>query len=270
MTIDVIFALGPGSKPFASLSQQLMSHLESGKHQIRYRGILGGALVEVDNVEVIASVARQAGPGDMTHSAVLDEMMNHVEADYTVITDSDVAILHQDWDDVCVREIVDDVAAIGFQIPDERCRTFPCVRFCMFDSAKLLECQPSFTPKLTNGPRAHPTKEAVSSHEAKHLGRTIVYKDTGWKMPVFFHERGYRGLVMQYYQLHQTGKCKIPPLNEQQRKRMKGRILGHEEYHWKGELFATHKGQVKRGFRRQELWESRVIAYAKEHFGCDL
>lgn len=263
-TLDVIFALGPNSEPFVRLALQLMTHLESGLHEVRYKGIQGGSNVSVPGIDVVAKIERQPGPGDMTHAAVLDEMMNHVESDYTLITDSDVAVLRQDWDDVCIRELVNDVAAIGFKIPDRRCVTFPCVRFCMFDSQKLIECQPEFTPVLTGGARSHPVTGGAGKY-AKHLGIGTVYKDTGWKMPVPFHENGYRGLVMPFIRLS-SDKVTIPALDDAQRKRMKGRILGHEEYHWKGELFATHKGQVRRGFKINGLWESRVISYAEQNF----
>lgn len=267
-TIDVFIPLGPNSKPIAQFCNKFMRHLQSNKHEIRYKGILGGVSgFKVEGVDIIASVEAQPGPGDMTHTAVLEEAMNHIEADYTLISDSDVAVLCQDWDDICVREITGNIAAIGFKIPDVRCKTFPCVRFCMFDSAKLVECKPNFRPVLSKGPRQRPVHGIPNENDSKYLGTARMYMDTGWKMPVAFFEKGYRGLVMPYLLLK---KSKIPPLNEEQRKRMGGKILGHEEYYWNDKLFAVHKGQVKRGFNPSGLWESRIIAYAKEHFGLAL
>ena len=61
----------------------------------------------------------------------------------------------------------------------------------------------------------------------------------------------------------------IPVLSDDQKRRLKGRILGHEEYMWKGELFGAHKGQVRRGFDKNGLWESRVIAFAERKLGFE-
>ncbi len=267
-TIDVIIALGPNSEPFAELSVKLFKHLESKKHTIRYRGIIGGTKVksEPKGVEVIDSVETQRGPGDVTHAAVLKCAMSHVEADYTLLCDADIAVLRPEWDDICARETVDDVAAIGFRIPDQRCKVFPCVRFIFFDSKKLLECQPDFAPKINFKGRARPIFGSPDEETTKLLKWTggSMYLDTGWKMPAPFHAKGYRGIVMPF--LHPKRHV-IPPLNEAQRKRLHGRMLGHEEYLWEGKIFAGHKGQVRRGFNAGGLWESRMIAYAEENFG---
>jgi hypothetical protein len=265
-TIDVIIALGPESQRFASLACQLFRHLESSKHTIRYKGILGGAKMPPSDVEVIDSVKRQDGPGDVTHAKILQRAMQHISADFTLLCDADVAVLARDWDDVCVREISGQVAAIGFQIPDRRCKTFPCVRFVMFDSAKLLECQPDFAPILTKGKRAHPVRYRIDDELSKLLmmkSGNLIYADTGWKMPAAFHTKVYKGLVMPYVL---PNKHVIPALNDAQKRRLRGRMLGHEEYLWKKELFAAHKGQVRRGFNKTGLWESRVIAYAENNF----
>jgi len=263
-TIDVILALGPKSELFADLACQLYRYLESGKHVIRYRGIKGGIECPPSSIEIIDSVEIQPGPGDITHAKVLKRAMQHIESDFTLLCDADVAVLSKDWDDICVQEIKDNVAAIGFKIPDNRCKTFPCVRFILFDSNKLLECDPEFAPIVTKGKRAHPIKKRLDSDLARLLRLrpgSSIYADTGWQMPAAFYAKHYVGIVMPFVppRFHV-----MPCLDDQQRKRLQGRMLGHEEYLWKGSLFAAHKGQVRRGFNKDGLWESRVIAYAEK------
>jgi hypothetical protein len=266
-TIDVILALGPKSEPFADLACQLYRHLESGKHTIRYRGIKGGVEYPPNNIEIIDSVEVQPGPGDLTHAEVLKRAMRHIESDFTLLCDADVAVLSKNWDDICVQEIEGNVAAMGFQIPDNRCKIFPCVRFIMFDSNKLKECNPEFEPILTRGKRAHPIKKHLEADLAEVMGFSVgaaIYADTGWKMPAAFYSKGYEGIVMPFVR---PKNHVIPALSDEQKRRLRCRILGHEEYLWKNKLFGAHKGQIRRGFDEQGLWESRVIAFAEKTLG---
>lgn len=150
--------------------------------------------------------------GSLAHGTALNDLVQHIKSPYGVILDSDCTFLHQNWDEILIKEIDKTHPIIGTQTIEhpesKKFLDFPFMFAVMFDNKIMQELEIDFRPERD------------------------LAKDTGHKLRESYQSNGYKGKLIS---IKSTRDFKSGPFKD----------IICAEYYLKGHdnIFACHFGR---------------------------
>lgn len=202
-SIDVFTVIGKNGYLLSGLLLGSMKSLSSSDIKINYNCIMSSRRTPPDGWNWVESVIKQKHTS-LTHTTGLNRIYDYIQSDYTIVTDADIAVLTNNWDQKLIDEIEKrDVDILGVTHWGSHLGNFPIVTFFIARSASLLDARPDFRPNLED----YPNKWGVGTHlmkmsqeRSKILGCApgrLFQMDSGWQIPFAFLEKGYKGSVFK-------------------------------------------------------------------------
>ena len=275
MSIDVFTFIVGGSADYAQYLKHTATRTMSGKHKINWRCVESLDVTKLPKgFECVGKSG--GGPEDhssMKHAFAIEEALKHIEAEYVLLVDADVAILYKGWDDVLVEKLNEYDCFGGGHAYRKKCKIsksryqgFPKTNFFSFRSDILKRVKLNFRP-FNNDKFSGTTDEKTSKIFGIKNGSPITY-DIGWRLPLIFYNNKLTSYTMPcYYQ--ESEKIKLPYIDEEHEFFCKKKPRTMEEWHYEGELFAAHKKLAR--YQSHNLneklglaWKKRVDLYLKE------
>jgi len=274
MTLDVFtFIVGDGAE-YAEYLKYIAERVMSGKHKINWK------CVESLNVsrlpEGFECVGKSGGEDSdhsaMKHALAIEFALEHIEAEYVLLVDMDVAIVYKGWDEVIIQKLNEYDCFGGGYVKSKKCKfsktrynDFPTANLFSFRADILRKVKLNFKPfsgDLFTGEVSEQTSKIFKMKEG-----SIISYDIGWKLPIIFYNNKLTSYSMPcYYQEHNNSQ--LPYLDEDHEKFCKRKRRTMEEWHYKGKIFATHKkgSRYKSHHLNEKLglaWKDRVDLYLK-------
>lgn len=274
-TIDVFCVTGENGAAWATLLRRGLVSLASGRNDLRFKQItLEADRTRADGWDVVFNASERKrnfkGDSSLVHGMALNRVVDLADGEFVLYADADVAVLKSEWDEIMLREIVPPVGVVGVGYDDfsRHYQAFPNAIFMLVPTAVLKRVRPDFMPRYRK-PGAVQAIVVSTAEEAERFGVSIgssIKLDTGYMVPAAFRAAGYTGTLIPYVATCSSAS-KLPivdPGTLMPLVRKDPRI--HAEYHWRGELFATHMLASKGygpGSPRGALWLKRISAYLK-------
>ena len=242
ISIDVFCVFDEASKPYAEHLYTNMSCLSSGKYRLHFKHIaLGGKFIAKgwDTVSVVRPDSYQPS---FAHATALSLIPTLASAHYTVLVDSDFAVLCSDWDDLVISCFKCGVGIVGVEYDSLglHYKAFPNVIFMVTPTELIKTLSINFYPSLSGN---KVTRKLVENKtEELHSGIPIgrLWKlDTGYRIPGVFIEQGYKCKTAKLIKAT-SSNAKLDVTDYKALKKHVGNTIKQCEYHLDGELFATH------------------------------
>lgn len=269
MNIDFITFITRYSADYAEFLKHTCEKFMSGSHKINWKCIESVGAERLPNGYNCVAKTGEAGHNSMNHSLALNLAQKHVENDYVILIDADMAILYKDWDDIVVSEL-DKYDCFGASYGHgSKYSDFPTVYFIAFRSHILDKVTLDFSPELEKG-KDSPSKRILSKKEAKVFGmRTgdVIKCDTGWKLPLIIKSAGFTSNSMPMV-LMKSSKSQLPFENANHKKLCMKKPSHMCEWHYNGKLFATHKQASRNHSLSGEwgnAWKKRIELYIENY-----
>lgn len=271
MIIDFFTFIGPNSEAYAEYLKYTCEIFSSGNHEINWKCVESvGASRRTKGFKTVA-VTGNAGHNSLSHGVALNEALNHVESDYVVFVDADMAIVHKNWDDIIVNEL-NNVDFFGVSYNDKiKYPNFPTVYLFAFKGSILANSNISldFRPSVSTG-IDKPNRHIITKEESKYFGMkpgSVLKCDTGWKLPLLIRQAGYTSKSMPMVMMG-AKNCQLPFEDKKHRDLCMKKPEHMYEWHYPdtGKVFATHK----QASRTQPIdgvwgnaWKRRIDLYIK-------
>jgi len=268
MKIDFITFITRYSSNYAEFLKYTCEKFMSGKHEIKWKCIESVGAEKLPRGYDCVAVAGETGHNSLNHGIAMNLAQNHIQSDYVIFIDADMAIVYKGWDDIVVNELdKHDCFGVSYGHPSKY-SNFPTIYFFAFRSYILDKVKLDFTPKLKKGSDS-PAKIKLKS-EAKYFGKKpghVLKCDTGWKLPLTIKGAGFSSNSMSM--VNMKSKKSQLPFKDNNHKRICMQNPSHmSEWHYNGKLFTTHKQAsrnhpITEGFG--EAWKKRVELYIKNN-----
>jgi hypothetical protein len=270
MNIDVFtFIVGNGAD-YAEYMKYTCDKFLSGKHKINWKCVESLEASRLPNgFECVGKSGGEDEHNAMKHALAIEEALKHIESEYVLITDSDIAVVYPEWDDVIVQNLKKYHCFGGSYASSKKSRytknrykNFPKANFFSFRSSILKKVDLNFRPFNDMGMfKGRVCLDNCDIFNIKE-GKEIAY-DIGWRLPYIFFKHNLKSFAMPcYFQNH--NKSKLPYLNEEHRKFCNKKTITMEEWHYNNELFATHKKHCRHEDLNSQwglAWKTRVDLY---------
>jgi hypothetical protein len=271
MTIDLFTFLGPNSGGYAEFLKYTGEKFLSGEHKINWKCVRSVGCEKLPDGYMVVGKAGETGHVSKNHGAAISVAQKHIESDYVIFTDCDVAILHQDWDQVIINELNKFDCFGGTFGMLKKYKNFPSVYFFSFRYHILDKLTLDFFPKLQAGDHRL-SKYQLSEEECNYLKMkegSVIRCDTGWNIPFQIKKYGFTFNVME--SVNMESKKSQMSFENKKHKKLCLRYPKHmSEWHYKGKLFAAHR-HGSYGFpinsEMGNAWKRRVELYIKEELG---
>jgi len=201
------------------------------------------------------------------HALAIEGAMDHIESEYVLFTDTDVAIVYNGWDDVIIEKLKNCDCFGGAYVKTKhdkfkkRYKNFPKANFFAFRADVLNKVILNFKP-FRYGKFWGTVNKRTSAIFDMKIGERIAY-DIGWRLPGIFKHNNLTYDFMPCYFMT-SEKSKLPYLNEEHKWFCKKKGITMEEWHYNGELFATHKKHARYNNLNSKwglAWKTRVDLY---------
>jgi len=195
--------------------------------------------------------------GSIGHGQCLDDIFSHMNSEYGMFVDCDVAFLEKGWHEKLVECLNDRIVIVGSEYDGAKYLKFPNVVCCLFRTQILKDVNISFIPQ--------PQKITITAESAGIYGRKVgdeIILDTGSELPLKLKKAGYDGVPLPLVRLNnKTGVLATTPVF------LRNDLRG-EEYHLDGRPIFTHIGRsLTRDFCKDEIvvkWRQEVERWIKE------
>jgi len=254
MDIDFITYIGPNSADYAEYLKYTCETFASGKHKIHWKAMESVGANRMPEGYQNLGKSINTGHNSLNHGTAVNDSLKFIEHDYAVIIDCDIAIVHQDWDDIVVRELNQN-DCFGVSYRDKiKYRNFPTIYIFCFRSYILEKAYLDFRPKVTLGKdRPNRMKLGEEAHYFNMKRGEIIKCDTGWELPLIIKKAGYTKSKSMPMVMMKSKNAQLPFENDKH-KRLCMKKPGHMyEWHYNGKVFATHK-QACRVHPLNETW----------------
>lgn len=249
MTLDLFTFLTKGGADYAEYIKSVAEQNLSGKHDINWKYVESLNLDR--HPQGFQWVGKTGGEGEhsaMKHALAIHEALKHIDAEYVLLTDVDVAIVYKGWDDIIIKKLNDFDCFGGAQAKTKskyvrnRYKEFPKANFFAFRSDVLKKTELDFRPfyKEKNG-----AKHFILKNPSKKQRKIVKVKfelacDIGWQLPFIFYRNKLTHDYMPCYFMD-SPHSKLPFVDEENEKICMKNTRAMEEWHYKNELFAVHK-----------------------------
>lgn len=200
----------------------------------------------------IASVDTGTRYGSETHGFGVNWLIEHANTEYALLIDPDAVLLRQNWDTLLKAELSDTCVAIGSPYnPNHgrrRHQDFPNAICFFFRVKPLQEIHVNWEPLSFRWRK--PLIRVVHSRLTRYVP-FLAFNDfeMGYRVPGAFQKHGYTAKHFDFILPHDgTAKLLRPGLN-------------FEEYHWRGQVIATHQRRSQQAFDsmpHSQEWVSAV------------
>lgn len=202
--IDFFSVIGKNGKMCSSFLYQLMTKLRSEAYSIRFKAMMSSRNPppEWEVQEYIPKLAHTS----LNHTTGVNAIKEHVNSEYLIVSDVDMAPLCQDWDKKIInrmRELKVDIFGIDHWSEIRTYSGFPIVTFFIVRTETFLKVNCDFRPTY----QPYPNKRGMgckpmiieNKNQSRIYQRPIGFEllqDSGWQMPKTFKELGYTGAVL--------------------------------------------------------------------------
>ncbi len=242
MKIDLFTFLGPNSAAYAEFLKYTCDTFASGKHEINWKCIESVGCDRIPDGYKLVAKAKDMHHNSMSHAVGINMAQKYVENDYVVFIDVDMAILHDGWDDIIVKELDNYDCFGGSYAHGSKYKNFPTVYIFTFRADILNKIELDFRPKLVDG-RDSVGRHKVTEKDAEIFGHEIgrvIKCDTGWKLPLIIKGAGLSSNSMPMILM--SDKRSLLPFENEKHKKICMQNPSHMcEWHYNGKLFTTHK-----------------------------
>jgi len=247
--IDCFVIYSEKEVPYVQLLKKTAEYFKSSENKLHWKCILS-----CDDTKTIVNGFKYLGHvpnwkkrdhASMNHSIGLNQALNHIENDYVIFMDSDIAILYPEWDKEVVYYLNNGYDCFGTSFGDNgpRYRNFPGIFFFSFKKEVNDKVKLDFSPILQKG-KDSPLKETIKNKQkAKHLGCNIgevVKHDTAAMIPILMKEEKMKGYAMPRI-LGKDDNHLLPFKDKAQKKFCLQKEEHMCEWHHNEKLFLTHK-----------------------------
>lgn len=269
MNIDLFTFLTSFSDEYAEFLKYTGNKLISGRHNINWKCIKSIGSTKIPKGYKCVAIPKDKHKAGMNHAHALKTALKFIESDYIIFIDSDVAILHKNWDDIIVNELNKyDCFGGGYKQETgiiSRYKNFPCANLFSFRSYILDKVDLDFRPY--NDKQNNAYKYHLNDIEANFCGKekgSILKCDIGWRLPIIIKGAGFSGKSMPEIPMGSKFR-KLPFVNSKQMKVCLTKCSLHmAEWHYKNRLFASHRGAGRKQSlysKYSKMWKDRVEFY---------
>jgi len=266
MKIDLFTFLGPNSTDYAEFLKYTCDKFTSKKHKVNWKCIETEGNNRIPEGYKLVAKSNNVNHDSMNHAEGLNLAQKYIESDYVIFIDADMAILHQNWDDIIINEL-NKYDCFGAAFPNglRKYRNFPSVYLFAFRSHILNKVKLDFSPKYNAWQRSV-CNYPVGKEEAELFGilpGKKLHTDTGWKIPSTIVNAGFTFNVMDA--VYMASENSQLPFENNQQKEMCMECPRHmTEWLYKGKLFTTHKHcsremPITSGLGKE--WKRRIEMY---------
>lgn len=217
----------------------------------------------------LSDINRGLPYGSYAHGVALDDLFSQFTSKYGMFVDCDVAFLKKNWDQILLKQLVDNVAIIGseYQKVFAKYLNFPTLFAALFDTSIFRKCNISFLPESvdTHNPQSEIASITIDESNAEIYGRNLgdcIHLDTGCQVPHKLKQNGYSGIPLPAQVLQPKQEMFPSP-------QLKGEWFLHNE-----EPFFTHLGRSSsRDFgidKHAVAWERFVREWLGKHSHIDI
>lgn len=272
MSLDVFTFIAGNGADYAEYLKYTGEKFLSGKRKVNWKCVESLDVSRLpEGFECVGKTGGRDEHNATKHALAIHEALKNVNNEYVLLTDSDVAIVYDGWDDVIVNELNEfdcfggAYAKTKSKFSKTRYKKFPKANFFAFRSSVLDKVQLDFFPFREGEFWGKLGNEKQRKYLGMKEGQRFAF-DIGWRLPIIFKSNG---LTSNYMPCHfqDSKRAKLPYLNDEHRKfcqKVSGGVT-MEEWHYNGKLFATHKKHCRYGEglkgRRGLAWKTRVDLY---------
>ncbi|MFW9871689.1 MAG: glycosyltransferase family A protein [Candidatus Thorarchaeota archaeon] len=254
MDIDFITFIGPNSSDYAEYLKHTCEVFLSGKHNIKWKCVESVGADRIPKGYDRIMKAPDTGHNSLNHGTAMNMALKHIESEYVVFIDADMAVVYQDWDDVVVNEL-NSHSCFGVSYSHStKYRNFPTVYFFAFRKYILDKVELDFRPSVTPGVD-RPNRLKLTKHHAELFGMkpgSVIKCDTGWKLPLIVKGAGFTSKSIPMVMMG-SKKAQLPFENKYHKKLCMQKPGHMYEWHYNGKVFTTHK-QASRVHPLNETW----------------
>lgn len=268
MKIDVFTFLTKNSADYAEFLKYTCDKFKSNKHEINWKCIESVGCKKIPEGYKLVGKTGDVDHNSMNHALALNEAQKYIENDYIIFIDSDMAILHKNWDDIIIKELNTYDCFGGSYYHILKYENFPTVYLFAFRRHILNKVKLDFSPKIKEGSESPCKYLLENEHEIKLFGKrkhSVIKCDTGWKLPLIIKGAGFTSNSMPMI-LMNSKKNQLPFIDKKNKKICMKHPSHMCEWHYNEKLFCTHK-QASRNHPLNEgfglAWKQRVELYIK-------
>jgi hypothetical protein len=208
MKIDVVCAAGPYGDKFV---KYLIENVLETRTKHEFNFILTQhkcdltKLSDHPNIKKIIKMPDQLTPesklsANISHGICINECFKHVDTEYTLIIDYDVAFLTYGWDEWMIEQMSDPkLGIIGSEYSDaargyKKYLNYPSLIMSLIRTDLIRKYAIDFRPN-------HNTITISNQFESQIYGRPIgveTYRDTGWELSVKLRSANILGSILKY------------------------------------------------------------------------
>jgi len=274
--IDIFTFISSNSSAYAELMKKSMETFRSGEYKLNWKCIESANAERLPVGFDCIDKGPDVGHGSINHGLAMNLALKHVKSDNVIFVDADIVITFKDWDKLLMKRF-NHVDCFGFDYGNKgpRYTNFPVVFFFCFKKEIMKKVDLDFRPKITKGGESPFRFEIKDPKQAKLLGKKIgsqIKCDTGWQLPLIIKGAGFKSEVVNRF----TGKQYnglLPFRDEKQRKFCAQKPEHMAEWHYRGDLFGSHK-QASRNMpldgKWGSTWRERINLYTMKKYGVKL
>jgi hypothetical protein len=270
VTFDLFTFINGDGADYAEYLKQISEKKLSGKHKINWKFVESLNVTRFpDGFECVGQAGGEGEHNAMKHALAIHEALNHIESDYILLTDVDVAIVYDGWDDVIIKKLNQYDCFGGAYAEGKskyvktRYKEFPKANFFAFRRDVLDKVELDFRPFYGKKFKGQVKKAHAKIFNLKERSKFTF--DIGWRLPLIFKKNELTFDYMPcYFQMSKL--CQLPYSNIWHKHFCRKRAITMEEWHYNGKLFATHKKYARHDKLDSMLglaWKERVDLYMK-------
>ena len=272
--IDFITFVSKNSSDYAEFLQKTCNIFKSDDTKINWKCLKSNDDERLPKgYEHVKTVENDIHHSSLNHSMLLNESLNHIQSDYAIIADADIAILYQDWDKLVMDKLDSGLGCFGFSYHDDgpRYKDFPIVFFFCLRKDMLKDVELDFRPKVEKNKESVCRSVIRDRQNAMYFNRPVGYQikcDTGWQLPLQIRSKGYEGEGIKCVRVNEKG-IKLPFRSKKQKKFCLTKPTHMAEWHYDDKLFGTHK-QACRSHNLYKsdwgrTWKDRIELYIEDN-----
>ena len=250
--IQIFTVLGKNGVIFSDFLRETMIGFKSRENELEFNCFASAYRPPSEGWNWLESILKQSHTS-LNHTSGLNRIIDYINGDYIVITDTDIAILCPNWDKVLIEKMEKenlDILGVGIDAPMTY-RNFPAVTFFIAKSDSYIKINPDLRPDI--GPYTNQRGIGVKTIKIEteeesnifnlRIGKTML-KDSGWQLPLLYKENNLRGMVFSQLPIYTIDK--VPQL-----------------YALDGQYIVAHKGK---GSKRRQSKALEFIKSIKQYF----
>jgi len=261
---------------YAELLHRSCEAMKSGDIHINYKCIESISMDKKPNGYNHVATTNRSEKGDSyNHSIAVNEAFNHIESDYVIFVDADVAITYKNWDKLVIEKLDSELSCFGFDYykKSRRYFDFPNIYFFAFNNELIKDVDLDFRPRIVD---EKIDNEQIDTKEKSRLsGKPFgeyIKCDTGWNIPFIVKKAGFDGESIPCCRSDTEGQ--VMPFRNDKQKRMchkKHRLMN--EFIYEGDLFGTHLKRCRFNnydSKYGKIWRDRISLYFDQKYGMEI